>query len=792
MPRLAFLNIIGDFDNGFIVNLEIVREDNSRQMVKSGALPPATDLLEQLKLWQKHYRKLGTNKSRITGKKVIATSSKASQLYLSAKQLEVSFQKWLESVEFQNVNLSLREVLNTKDKIRIWLCSNNKNLHQLPWCTWNFFDRYEKIELAMSQLDFDDIAQFPSAKKNNNIKVLAIFGNSEGINLEPDRQLLSNLSDADVVFLIEPQRSELYNKLWSEPWDIVFFAGHSQTIEQQGILYLNREDALSIEDLKYALKKAIKHGLQLAIFNSCDGLGLLYELGKLSLPNAIVMREQIADEVAHKFLQYFLEIYAQGEPLPLATRRARERLQTWEQQYPYSSWLPVLYQHQSAISPLWKDLKVGVTHNKSPIISAPHNINRQETNKWQFFQIFLVSGIGTITTILILLLQAWGLFQKWELNAFDRALSWRIREPVDQKFLVITVDDQDIAYQQSRGMKLRGSLADNALLELLNKLEPFNPKSITSDIIHDFPFETELAAKINSSNNFFGICRIKNQQSKFNDIKPPPELPRNRLGFSNLAIDSDGVIRRQIMGMTGGKFCQSDISLSLRIALNYLDNYQVKLDPDSGILSIGDTVFPRFHSSSGAYNLPNTEDEGYQILLNYRNFDPPTVTLREILQGKQDAELAKLITDKIILIGGKSPNADLHYTPYSQGLQTKRMLGVFIHAQAASNIISTVLGERVLLWWFPNWVEGFWIGIWSLVGAAIAVFWRSPINIAIALTMALILLYGCYYFLLTFTGGWILFIAPGIALVVAALLNSVVTNKIKTVNRLSKLFQIDS
>ena len=361
----------------------------------------------------------------------------------------------------------------------------------------------------------------------------------------------------------------------------------------------------------------------------------------------------------------------------------------------------------------------------------------------------------------------WGWLQKWELKAFDQALGWRVPEPVDQRFLVITVDDRDIAYQESRGMNLRGSLADNALLELLNKLEPFKPKTIASDIIHDFPFEPELGAKISSSDNFFGICRIKNQQSKFNELKPPPELSSNRLGFSNLAIDSDGVIRRQIMGMTGGEFCQSDISLSLRLALDYLDNYKVKRDPDSGILSIGDTIFPRLNSSSGAYNLPNTENGGYQILLNYRDFAPPTVTLREILQGKKDAELAKLVTGKIILIGVKSPNVDLHYTPHSQGLQTKRMLGVFIHAQAASNIISAVLEQRDLLWWFPNWFEGFWISIWSFIGAGIVLLWKSPLYRAIAIITGLIILYACYYFLLTVAGGWILLIAPGIALVVS-------------------------
>ncbi len=778
MPRLAFLKIIGDFNQGFVVNLEIVREDNSRQMVKSGTLPPAPDLLECLQVWQKQYRRLGGSNTRITGKKVIATSAKLHGLNPSAKKLEASFQNWLQSTEFQDVNLRLREVLNTQEKIRIWLCSNNQQLHQLPWCTWNFLDRYEQIELTLSQLDFDEISKFSSSKNICKVRILAVFGNNEGINLEPDRQLLSNLSEAEVVFLVEPQREELYNRLWVESWDIVFFAGHSQTIEQQGILYLNQEDILTIEDLKYALKKAIKHGLQLAIFNSCDGLGLLYELGKLSLPNVIVMREQIVDEVAHKFLQYFLEIYSQGYSLDLATRRARERLQTWEQKYPCSSWLPVLYQHQSAISPLWKDLKVGVNNNKSTIIPQKAKIRIKIKNKWQFFNLFLVCGIGTITTILILLLQTWGWLQQWELNAFDRALSWQLSEPADKRFLVITVDDQDIEYQQEQGMNMRGSLADSALLQLLNKLQSFEPKIIASDIIHDFPFSPELAKTISESDNFFGICRVKNQQSKFNDIKPPQKLPSNRIGFSNLAIDDDGVIRRQIIGMTSSQTCRSQISLSLRIALNYLDNYEIKRDPDSGVLTIGDAVFPRLNSSSGAYTLPNTENAGYQILLNYRFFSPPTVSLREVLQGEKDSELAKLVTGKIILIGVKAPNIDLHYTPYSHGLQTKRMLGVFIHAQAASNIISAVLDQRSLLWWFPNWVEGLWISIWSFIGAGIALVWRSTQNIAIAIIIALVILYGCYYFLLTLAGGWILLIAPGIALVIAAFINNIIMKKI--------------
>ena len=778
MSKLVFLNIIGDFERGFTVNLEIVGKDYSRKMFKSGTLPAAPKLLEYLLVWQQEYRRLGENSSRITGKKVIVTSGKLNKINSLAKQLELFFQEWLQSVGFQNINLRLREVLDTKEKIRVWLSSDCKYLHQLPWCTWDFLERYEEIELALSQLDFDQIPIFPSSKKKNQVKIMAIFGNSQGINLEPDHQVLQDLPDAEVVFLVEPEREQLYNRLWSESWDIVFFAGHSKTVDQQGIIYLNQEDFLTIEDLKFAFKKAIKRGLQLVIFNSCDGLGLLYELGKLSLPNVIVMREPIVDEIAHKFLQYFLEIYSQGSSLTLATRRARERLQTWEQKYPCSSWLPALYQHQSVICPSWAELKIGIQSRQEPIVRQKPKIKLQENNRSQFFKLFLVSGIATIITGLVLLLQAWGWWQKWELKAFDQALTWRIPEPIDQRFLVITVDDQDITYQQEQGMKRQGSLADAALVKLLNKLQPFQPKTIASDIVHDFPFAPELADKIMELDNFVAICRIKSDQSGFHDLKPPPEFPSNRIGFSNLLIDYDGVIRRQIIGMAGSETCQSDLSLSLRIALDYLDNYEVKRDRDSGLLTIGNRVFPRLNSSSGAYNLPNSENAGYQILLNYHQFSSPTVSLRELLQGKKDSELAELVTDKIILIGAKGVNVDLHDTPYTQGLQTKKMLGVFIHAQSASNIISAVLDQRKLLWWLPNWLEGVWILLWSAIGAIIMVVWHSPQRRAIAIIMALVLLYGCYYFLLTLFGGWILLISPSIALLLAALSTKIVITKI--------------
>ncbi|MGK7914779.1 MAG: substrate-binding domain-containing protein, partial [Prochloraceae cyanobacterium] len=143
---------------------------------------------------------------------------------------------------------------------------------------------------------------------------------------------------------------------WEQPWDILFFAGHSRSEGQRGRIYINQNDSLSIEEISSALKKVIEGGLQLAIFNSCDGLGLANELEKLHIPQTIVMREAVPDRVAQKFLTYFLPSFAQGATLYQAVRWARERLKGLESEIPGASWLPVICQNPAVVPPTWSDL----------------------------------------------------------------------------------------------------------------------------------------------------------------------------------------------------------------------------------------------------------------------------------------------------------------------------------------------------------------------------------------------------------------------------------------------------
>jgi tetratricopeptide (TPR) repeat protein len=102
-----------------------------------------------------------------------------------------------------------------------------------------------------------------------------------------------------------------------------------------------------VTELWYGLRKAVENGLKLAIFNSCDGLGLARQLDDLQIPQIIVMRELIPDIVAQEFLKYFLDELSKNRPFYLAVKAARERLQGLESKFPCASWLPVIYQNPS-------------------------------------------------------------------------------------------------------------------------------------------------------------------------------------------------------------------------------------------------------------------------------------------------------------------------------------------------------------------------------------------------------------------------------------------------------------
>jgi WD40 repeat protein len=390
MPEMSKSVIInlgsGDLHQGFpSVTVQLCTEGNPLPEQFVGMLPAAPALIELYRNWQLVYRGLcdrlaaGGQRHRISStpehpsqtlplavgqiKISEAGITNVSQVDFDelCQQLQANINTWLKSEGFLPIEHQLRSRLNPSDLIRVIVETKDPWLRYLPWHRWNFFQDYPKAEMALSQPEYQRRSTLETAKNRQKVRILAILGNSNGIDLEAEALLLQQLQDAEVKFLVNPSRQECNDHLWqSEGWDILFFAGHSQTEKQTGQIYINENltnNSLTIPQLEEALKAAIEKGLKLAIFNSCDGLGLAQALEQLHIPTVVVMREPVANCVAQAFFQQFLSAFARDRlPLYLAIQQARRKLQGLEDEFPAASWLPVICQNLAVEPPTWLQL----------------------------------------------------------------------------------------------------------------------------------------------------------------------------------------------------------------------------------------------------------------------------------------------------------------------------------------------------------------------------------------------------------------------------------------------------
>ena len=353
MSKLVVLNIDeGSFEQGFPVRLGI-GEDGRIYHRERVNLPPAPDIPGFYQDWKDKYGDLGKTIRQIKVAEAQVTNFSAIEDENHARRrFEEYLDRWFTQLPWRELRVRIEERTQPNDSIRVIIDTKNIYLKKLPWHLWQLFHNRPLAEFALS-------AEYapPREPLKRPVKILAIFGGSEGLNLDSDRELIANLSNrgAKVTWLEKPQKKELSQSLWEQHWDILFFAGHSSSREecQTGEIQINDSESISLKKLRNTLKTAVKNGLKLAIFNSCDGLGLADELIGVKVPQMIVMREPVPDEVARHFLKFFLEDFSQGHSLYLAVRNARERLEVLEDEFPCASWLPVICQNPAARPLIW-------------------------------------------------------------------------------------------------------------------------------------------------------------------------------------------------------------------------------------------------------------------------------------------------------------------------------------------------------------------------------------------------------------------------------------------------------
>ncbi|NER23944.1 MAG: CHASE2 domain-containing protein [Symploca sp. SIO1C2] len=751
MGKSVNLKIVnGDFDQGFQVILRIGEDGSSTATEINGWLPPAPQLPWLCSNWYSSYHSGGeTEASRaLTAPETQVTNF---SILDSAQDLENAINNWLNAsdLQFRFFRDKLLKYLQSNEPIRFIIQTDNIELWQLPWHLWDVFQEL-KVEVSISPSEYE-IDFTPGAKTSNQVRILVILGNNSGIDIEKDlASLQQELANAYLRILRNPQKSALSSELWEQEWDILFFAGHSSTQDDlQGRFGINQQESLTIEELKFALTDAIEHGLKLAIFNSCNGLGLARELASLQIPATMVMREKVPNEVAQKFLLYFLKAFAnKGKSLSGAVWEARTRLQELEKEYPCASWLPMVCQNPAQVPPTWEELQKQTQH-KSP--SWP---------RLPLLQVFLVS---LIVTGLVMGMRSLGFWQFWELKVFDQMIRLLPAEKPDERLLIVEVTKKDIEQLQDSY-----PLSDGMMLQLLKKLGEHQPQIIGLDIYRDLPQgqgRDDLVQYLQQHPHVISPCA--HSGSTYPGIHPPPGLSSQQVGFVDTVKDPDQIIRRHLLVVDppSQSPCTAIYALSTQLALYYLEAKGYSLDfPTPESWQIGSLRFKILKAQPGFYQQSKLL-RGHQILLNYRAYNSlediaQRVTLTQVLTNQVEPHL---ISDRIILIGVTDPTLakDEFNTPYHQEIR-----GLLLHAQMVSQFVSAVEEQRRLWQFLTLWGDLLWVGSWSLLGGIIVWRFRSFLNQGIVAGVACICLCSSCWIILSTKGVVVPLVPSALTLVI--------------------------
>ena len=408
--------------------------------------------------------------------------------------------------------------------------------------------------------------------------------------------------------------------------------------------------------------------------------------------------------------------------------------------------------------------KVSQIEQANQILAEAKRQARREPlrqKSWLGWQM-LVSALGTAS--LVMLLRMFGLFQQLEFAAFDRLFRLRPAEPVDERILIVAVEESDIAEAG------QWPIPDAVFAETIAILRTHQPRAMGLGFFRDLPVEPghqELVEVMKSTPNLIGITTVVGEK-----VAPPPILAeRDRVALSDLVLDDDIRLRRHLLSAANDNNGDVILSLPMRLSLMYLEAEGIvleQLDSDVHSFKLGRAVFKPL-TGSHHFVYSDLDTGGYQILLNYRgtieNFD--RVSLSEVLSNSVSPER---IRDRAILIGSIARSIrDSDLTPYG------KMASVTIHANKMSQILSAALDGRPLLKICSKQIEGAWILIWAVVGAILGWQWGSMRGLILGVLLSGTSIAALCY-LAFLHGWWLSSVPPMIALATSATAAAIAAN----------------
>lgn len=350
-------------------------------------------------------------------------------------------------------------------------------------------------------------------------------------------------------------------------------------------------------------------------------------------------------------------------------------------------------------------------------------------------------GYFLIPLCLMVGLQASGASRQWELLGLDRLLMMRPTESIDDRIIIVTIDERDLANSPDRQ-----SISDRSLAKAIDRIVAAQASAVGIDIIRDGQIDQRLIEAYQNHQNVIGLAKILPPD----ELAPPLGLAPDRVGFGDYEPDLDGAVRRATLAVfkkDRSTFAPPKYSFAFQIARLYLEQQGRKIQIDSDRLKLGS------HSISPLANTNSLEGSQYfDTIVNYRHIYPAfkTIKLADVLAGK-----TQMLKHKIVLIGytatSKQDFVNTHVIPNPE--INGNIYGVEYHAQVVSQLISTALNDRISIQPLPIWGDYLWISI-STIGMGLAIA-----RIKFDTNWGQILAIGLGYLTIVFSSIYLLFVA---------------------------------
>ena len=320
-------------------------------------------------------------------------------------------------------------------------------------------------------------------------------------------------------------------------------------------------------------------------------------------------------------------------------------------------------------------------------------------------QLLLRIGPYLVALAVLALLRQSGLAQTVDLALYDLIISRReAPSGLDSPITLIGIEESDI-------QRYGWPIDDGLFCRGIDGLRRGGASAIGFDLYRDQgvgPEQQCLRDRFRQEPTLVSIFNVAS------GIAAVPGTPAERQSYNDLSLDADGVLRRDLVHVTGQD--EATVSFAMRVMEVATGDRSIRGSIDAGT---DDDAW--LAADAGGYHNEVEAGLGLQRMLLYRQ--PGSYRRYTLEQWLENSIPADAIRDQIVLIGSTAPSLrDLFEVPFSRfhsGVEMFQLPGLEIHANRIATLLDSRSNSAALIWTMPGWGNRLLLVVALLAGLAL-------------------------------------------------------------------------